>query len=104
MRRILIALVVLATSGVVALAQATLPGTLPPAPPIPPPPPLVAPPPVPSVVTPVPSPTYGVPRGAAYGAPVIRDSYSYRPRPKPRQKKKRRLRPRTSEVLFIRTI
>jgi hypothetical protein len=39
------------------------PGTLPPARPIIRPPPLVAPPPVPSVVTPLPSPTYGVPAG-----------------------------------------
>jgi hypothetical protein len=51
-----------------AQAPGQLPGTLPPAYVPPPPPPPVAPAQVPSAVTPLPSPTYGVPRGVT--APV----------------------------------
>jgi hypothetical protein len=79
------------------------PGTLPPAPTFVHPPPPVAPPPVPSVVTPLPQSTYGVPRGVTgrttYGTSI---RGVYRAKPKPRHKKKRR--PRTSEIVFIRTI
>jgi hypothetical protein len=105
MRRILLTLLLVATSGAVALAQIPAgpgqqPGTLPPAPTFVHPPPPVAPPPVPSVIGPGPSSTYGVPRGVTgrttYGSSI------YRAKPKPRHKKKRR--PRTSEILFIRAI
>jgi hypothetical protein len=109
MRIILLTLLVVAMAGSAALAQipagpGQLPGTLPPAPPIAPPPPLTAPPPVPSAVTPLPSPSYGVPAGAtrrpSYGSYTT--TGTYRAKPKPRHKKKRR--PRTSEILFIRTV
>ena len=64
------------------------PGTLPPAPPIIAPPPLVAPRPVPSVVTPLRSPTYGVPAGVTRapsygGGGTVRLSYP----PKKKRKK-----------------
>jgi hypothetical protein len=70
-------------------------------------PPPVAPPPVPSAVTPLPSPTYGVPRGVT--SPVIGSSSSvYRARgyPPPRKKKPGRKKPspRVSEVPIIRVI
>jgi hypothetical protein len=64
------------------------------------------PPQVPFVVTPspAPSPSYGVPGGMSrrpsYGSPTV--SGTYRAKPKPRHKKKRR--PRTSEIVSIRTI
>jgi hypothetical protein len=107
MRAIVLTLLLLTVTpalGQIPAGPGQQPGTLPPAPPVVPPPPLVAPPPVPSVVTPLPSPTFGVPRGVtvptAYGSPVLRGTY--RAKPKPRHKKKRR--PRTSEILLIRTI
>ena len=109
MHRILLTLLLVATSGAVALAQIPAgpgqqPGTLPPAPTFVHPPPPVAPPPVPSVVGPGPSSTYGVPRGVTgrttYGSSIYKGTY--RIKPKPRHKKKRR--PRTSEILFIKTI
>jgi len=83
---------------VFAQAPGQIPGTLPPAyipPPAPPPP--VAPAPVPSVVTPLPNPTYGVPRGVTapvYGGsePAYRSVYT--PKKKKRTKTKRR--PRVS--------
>ena len=53
-----------------ALAQQNLPPLLIPAPPPPPPPPLFKPPPVPSAVTPLPSPTYGVPPGVISAVPL----------------------------------
>jgi hypothetical protein len=109
MRTILVTLLALATAGTAALAQIPAgpgqqPGTLPPAPPIQQLPPPTPPPPVPSVVTPLRSPSSGGSAG------VIRPSTSYgsiatgtyRAKPKPRHKKKRR--PRTSEILLIRTI
>jgi hypothetical protein len=101
MRAILSAFLI-AISGASALAQAPgqMPGTLPPSyvqpPPMPPPP--VAPPPVPSVVTPLPNPTYGVPRGVTAptyggGEPSYRSRVDSGPKKK-RPKTKRR--PRVS--------
>jgi hypothetical protein len=62
------------------------PGTLPPAPPVLAAPPLTAPPPVRSVVTPLPSPSYGVPAGVtrapSYGAGTARLRYTYPPKKK----------------------
>jgi hypothetical protein len=100
MRAILTAFLI-AMSGASALAQAPgqMPGTLPPAyvppPPLPPP---VAPAPVPSVVTPLPNPTYGVPRGVTAptyggGEPSYRSRVDSAPKKK-RPKTKRR--PRVS--------
>jgi hypothetical protein len=70
------------------------PGTLPPAPPVVAPPPLVAPRPVPSVVAPLPSPSYGVPPGVtrapsygSRGTATLRYVY-------PPPKKMKRTRPR----------
>ena len=67
-----------------------LPGTLPPAPPIVAPPPLVAPRPVPSVVAPLPSPSYGTPPGVtrapsygSRGTATLRYTY-----PPPKKKRK----------------
>jgi hypothetical protein len=107
MHRILLTLLVVATSGSLALAQIPAgpgqqPGTLPPAPQFVHPPPPATPLAVPSpITTPPPSPSYGVPsrvnRPVTYGTTGV-----YRPKPKPRQKKKRR--PRTSEIMLIRTI
>jgi len=81
-----------------ALAQGVLPLLIP-APPAPTPPPLVAPPPVPSAVTPLPSPSYGVPPGVtqapSYGSGVT-PTVRYRQPVKPR---KIRRRPRVSSVL-----
>ena len=65
---ILIALA--APGGPVAFAQQNTPPLLIPAPPAPTPPPLFVPPPVPSAVTPVPSPSYGVPPGVGSNANV----------------------------------
>lgn len=85
-----------------ALAQAQnppqgIPGTLPAAPPVIVPPPPVAPPQVPSVVTPLPQPSYGIPPGVT--APVYSGSGvtpSIRYRQPPRRHKKRR--PRSSGI------
>lgn len=107
MRTILLTLLI-AAAATTAVAQiappAHQPGTQVPPPPIPAPPPVVPPPYVPSVVTPLPQPTYGVPRGVTgrttYGTSVVPGTY--RVKPKPRHKKKRR--PRTSEIVFIRTV
>ena len=80
-----------------ALAQG-VPPILIPAPPAPTPPPLVAPPPVPSAVTPLPSPSYGVPAGVTqaplYGSGVT-PTVRYRQPAKPRKIKRR---PRVSGI------
>jgi hypothetical protein len=111
MRTILLTLLAIAATGAAALAQipagpGQLPGTLPPAPPIAPPPALTAPPPVPSAVTPIRTPSYGVPGGEIRRTPSYGTTSIYRVQPRPRhhkgQKKKRR--PRTSEILLIRTV
>jgi hypothetical protein len=87
-------LAALAVSAAQAQAPGQIPGTLYPAYPVPPPPPPpVAPPPVPSVVTPLPSPSYGVPPGVT--APVYYGGTStIRMKQAPKRKIKRR--PRTS--------
>jgi hypothetical protein len=87
-------LATLAISAAQAQAPGQIPGTLYPAYPVaPPPPPPVAPPPVPSAVTPLPSPTYGIPPGVT--APVYGGGTSIiRMQQPPRRKIKRR--PRTS--------
>jgi hypothetical protein len=72
-----------------------MPGTLPPAPTYTPPPPPVAPPPVRSVVTPLPSPTFGVPPGVT--RPVVGTSSTpYRYHPSPRRHYRRHHRPGVS--------
>ena len=71
-------------------AQGQMPGTLPPAP-------------VPSAVTPLRSPTYGVPRGVTaptYGSGAIMGTIRSTRPPKKRFKR----RPRTSEILFVRRV
>jgi hypothetical protein len=99
-------LALLNISAASAQAPGQIPGTLPPAyipPPAPPPPPM-APAPVPSAVTPLPSPSYGVPPGVT--SPVISGSaptYRYRQRAK-RPKHQRRRPPRTSEIVLVRTV
>jgi hypothetical protein len=69
-----------------------------PAPPPPTPPPLFTPPPVPSLVTPLTSPSYGVPAGVTaaptYGSGVT-PTVRYRQPVKPRKIKRR---PRVSEI------
>ena len=70
MRAVIAMLVVLAAPAS-ALAQVSgNPPLLIPAPPAPTPPPLFVPPPVPSVVTPLPMPSYGVPPGVGSNANV----------------------------------
>src|SRR4051795_10230914 len=82
-----------------ALAQTNTPPLLIPAPPAPTPPPLFVPPPVPSVVTPLPTPSYGVPPGVGSNAyvplsgggtvrSVYRGSDSVQPRKKKRWRKR----------------
>ena len=69
-----------------------------------PPPPPVAPPQVPSAVTPLPQPSYGVPRGVTgptYGGGGIMGTFRS---PIPPKKRKLKRRPRVSEILLIRTI
>jgi hypothetical protein len=106
--RIFLALLLMVTP---ALAQipagpGQLPGTLPPAPPIAPPPALTAPPPVPSAVTPIRTPSYGVPGGEIRRTPTYGTTSIYRVQPKPRHHKgqKKKKRPRTSEIVLIRTV
>ena len=87
------ALVLALVSGSSAFAQlpsspGQMPGTLPPAPSYTPPPPPVAPPPVRSVVTPLPSPSFGVPAGVTRpvtGGPS--SAYRYHPGTKRRYKR-----------------
>ena len=79
-----------------------MPGTLPPAPAVIPPPPPVAPPQVPSVVTPLPQPSYGVPRGINSG-PVLGSGITPTIRSKPAKKRIKR-RPRTSDIHVIRLV
>ena len=78
-----------------------MPGTLPPAPAVIAPPPPVAPARVPSVVTPLPSPSYGVPRNINSGpvlgggiTPTVRSTY-------PRKRYKRRP-PHSGDTRLIR--
>jgi hypothetical protein len=58
----------------VAHAQTNTPPLLIPAPPAPAPPPLFVPPPVPSVVTPLPTPSYGVPSNINSSTPLSSSS------------------------------
>src|SRR4051812_46094038 len=69
MRPVIAILIMLATPAS-GLAQTNTPPLLIPAPPAPTPPPLFVPPPVPSVVTPLPAPSYGVPPGVTSNAPL----------------------------------
>ena len=103
-----IALPLLLAAFVVSAAQAQapgqVPGGLPPAPPVIPPPPPVAPAQVPPAVTHWPSQTYGVPPGVT--GPVYRGGYVSPPvisRP-PSKTRKFKRRPRSSDILLIRTI
>jgi hypothetical protein len=83
-----------------ALAQGT-PPLLIPAPPAPQPPPLFRPPPVPSVVTPLPSPSYGVPPGVTSSAPLSSGGTVrsvYRGADQPKRKKFRPKRPLQSST------
>jgi len=97
MRRTIAILIALAAPAIpAALAQQNTPPLLIPAPPAPTPPPLFVPPPVPSVVTPVPSPSYGVPPGVGSNANAPLSSSSSRViyrdpggRPNKRWKKRR---------------
>ena len=70
MRRAIAILLMLAAPAS-ALAQTGTPPLLIPSPPAPTPPPLFVPPPVPSVVTPLPTPSYGVPPGVGGSAPLV---------------------------------
>ena len=92
MRRALAMLTVLSAVGAPGALAQGVPPLLIPAPPAPTPPPLFVPPAVPSVVTPLPTPSYGVPPGVtntpSYGsglAPTLR----YRAPVKPRKPKRR---------------
>jgi len=110
----LFALLLAASAAPAALAQAPgqLPGTFTPGSPIPPPSsaPPFRPPPVPSVVTPIPMPSFGVPPGVT--RPVTGGSspiqiYQEAPPPKEhlrpnRKKRPRKARRRASEILFDR--
>ncbi len=87
-----------APSAALAQAPGQIPGTLPPGSPIPPPPPApavqTAPRPVPSVVTPIPSPSYGIPPGVTgpvYGgsSPIQVQRHDPAPRkPHPRHRRR----------------
>lgn len=97
MRPVIAIIVALAAIGIPgALAQQGTPPLLIPVTPAPPPPPPVAPAPVPSVVTPLPSPRYGVPPGVISPVPytsggTVRSIYRApnNPRPKHRRWKRR---------------
>lgn len=93
-------LAMLMSTAAQAQAPGQIPGTLYPSVPVAPPPPMpVAPAPVPSVVTPLPQPSYGVPRGINAG-PVY--SSGVTPTIRYRQpKKSKKKRPRSSELLSI---
>ena len=104
MRAFLFTLFLLTMTGASALAQIPAgpgqqPGTLPPAPPVIVPPPPAVPPPVRSVVTPLPSPTYGVPPGVtrapSYGSGTATLRYSYPP------KKRKKWRKFRGSMLFV---
>src|SRR3954451_1267797 len=71
--RLLSVILVAAIAGFGA-AHAQNPPLLIPAPPAPPPPPLFVPPPVPSVVTPIPTPSYGVPSNINTSTPLSSSS------------------------------
>jgi len=73
MRPFLVALIAVAAAGV-AHAQKNTPPLLIPAPAAPTPPPLFVPPAVPSVVTPVPTPSYGVPPNINTSTPLSSSS------------------------------
>jgi hypothetical protein len=68
--RPVIAILLILAAPASAVAQANTPPLLIPAPPAPTPPPLFVPPAVPSVVTPLPTPSYGVPPGVGSNAYV----------------------------------
>ncbi len=91
-----IAILMMLAAPASALAQSNTPPLLIPAPPAPTPPPLFVPPSVPSAVTPLPSPSYGVPPGVGSNANVPLSSSSrviYRD-PGDRKPKKKRWRKR----------
>src|SRR5437588_7424183 len=67
-------LVLIAAVASLGAAHAQNPPLLIPAPPAPPPPPLFVPPPVPSVVTPIPTPSYGVPSNINTSTPLSSSS------------------------------
>jgi hypothetical protein len=98
--RPVIAILVMLAAPASALAQVSgNPPLLIPAPPAPTPPPLFVPPPVPSVVTPLPTPSYGVPPGVGSNANVplsgggtVRSVYRGSDSAKPRKKKRWRKR------------
>ena len=98
MRSLIAILFVLMAATPVAFAQQNVPPLLIPAPPAPTPPPLFVPPAVPSVVTPLPSPRYGVPPGVTqaplYGSGIT-PTVRYRQPVKPRKMKRR---PRVSGI------
>jgi hypothetical protein len=99
--RAVIAMLALLVAPADALAQVSgNPPLLIPAPPPPQPPPLFVPPPVPSVVTPLPTPSYGVPPGVGSNANVPLSSGGtvrsvYRGSDGVQPKKKKRWRKRT---------
>ena len=101
---VVILLAAVMTGSPAAFAQQNLPPLLIPTPPAPTAPPLVAPPAVPSVVTPLPSPSYGVPAGVtrapSYGSSIT-PTLRYRAPVKPRKIKRR---PRVSEIQFDRPL
>ena len=68
--RSVIAILMILAAPASSVAQTNTPPLLIPAPPAPTPPPLFVPPPVPSVVTPLPTPSYGVPPGVGSNAYV----------------------------------
>jgi hypothetical protein len=72
--RILFAIVIALAAGIPAASAQGVPPMLIPAPPAPPPPPLFVPPPVPSVVTPVRTPSYGVPSNINISTPLSSSS------------------------------
>jgi hypothetical protein len=83
MMRALFATITLVLAGLgVAHAQTNTPPLLIPAPPAPPPPPLFVPPPVPSVVTPLPTPSYGVPSNINSSTPLSSSSRAIYRQPK----------------------
>ena len=92
--RILFAIVIALAAGIPAASAQGVPPLLIPAPPAPPPPPLFVPPPVPSVVTPVRTPSYGVPSNINTSTPLSSSSRAIYRQPADRKPKKKRWRKR----------
>lgn len=102
--RLALPLMVMLASVANAQAPGQIPGTLPPAPPVIVPPPPAAPAQVPSVVTPLPSPSYGIPPGVT--GPVYRGGSAgtvYQRAPKTKRPKIKR-RHRGSALILIRQV